>query len=79
MYEKLFICIARTRQMQCMYLWSSQGSMDVCMVFTYICMYDHIIKQIGDKRVGMVANPARGQLNRQNIFTLSLFASETFV
>ena len=49
------------------------------MVFTYICMYDHIIKQIGDKRVGMVANPARGQLNRQNIFTLSLFASETFV
>ena len=49
------------------------------MVFTYICMYDHSIKQIGDERVGVVANPARGQLNRQNIFTLSLFASETFV
>ena len=44
-----------------------------------LCMYDHSIKQIGDKPVGMVANPARGQLNRQNIFTMSLFASETFV
>ena len=39
------------------------------MVITYICMYDHGIKQIRDEPVGMVANPARGQLNRQNIFS----------
>ena len=40
------------------------------MVITYyICMYDHGIKQIGGEPVGKVANPARGELNRENVFS----------
>ena len=39
--------------------------MYVCM---YVCMYGHHIQQSMDQ-MGKVANPARGQLNRENEYS----------
>ena len=44
--------------------------MNVCMVITY---------SKGKDQQGKVANPARGQRNRENIFSLSPFAPENLV
>ena len=44
--------------------------MHVCMVITY---------GMGKDQPGKVANPTRGQLNRENYFSLSPFALENLV
>ena len=41
-------------------------------------MYGHIYSKSMDQP-GKVANPARGQLNRENVFSLSAFAPENLV
>ena len=43
----------------------------------YVCMV--IINSKGKDQPGKVANPARGQLNRENIFSLSPFAPDNLV
>ena len=44
---------------------SDFSSHTVCM---YVCMYSHYIKQSMDQP-GKIANPARGQLNRENEYS----------
>ena len=44
----------------------------------YVCMYGHHIQQSMDQP-DKVANPARGQLNRENECFLSAFAPENLV
>ena len=44
----------------------------------YVCMYDHRFQQSMDQP-GKVANPARGQLNRKNIFFLVPIRALKFV
>ena len=43
-----------------------------------VVMYSHIYSQSMDQP-GKVANPARGQLNRENEYSLSVFAPENLV
>ena len=43
-----------------------------------VCMYGHTYSKSMDQP-GKVANPARGQLNRENGFSLSAFVPENLV
>ena len=47
-------------------------------IHTYICMYGHTYSKSMDQPA-KVANPARGQLNRENNDPLSTFAPEKLV
>ena len=44
----------------------------------YVCMYGHTCSK-GTDQPGKVANPARGQLNREKYISLSAFAPENLV
>ena len=55
MYICMYVCIY-----VCMYVF-----MYVCL---FVCMYGHHIEQSMDQ-ASKVANPARGQLNRENEYT----------
>ena len=50
----------------------------VQLVCIHVCMYSKHFQQ-SKGQPGMVANPARGELNRENTFSLSSFAPENLV
>ena len=45
----------------------------------YVCMYGQAYSKSSMDQPGKVANPARGQLNRENEYSLSAFALENLV
>ena len=54
-------------QLICASLFHTHYWYEVGMLCIYVCMYRHTYSK-GKDQPGKVANPARGQLNRKNVF-----------
>ena len=77
MYVRMYVCVyVCTYTYVCMYICMYDVYVYMCVrmyVFIYLCMYGHHIQQSMDQPV-KVANPARGQLNREINFPVHVRA-----